>query len=420
MSKGTDKQDVIVGLDIGTSKITVVIAELQLDGSLRFIASSNCESQGIEKGRVVKIDAVVKSISKALADAEMLATDYKITHVYAGISGNHIQSVNVEAKGSIKDGEVSPYDIAEVRSLALASVDLPSDKIILGYSPPDYAVDRSQGSGYVRDPLGMSGRLLEIRMHVIAGAISPIQNLMKCVHRCGIEIVEPLIFHPLASSEVVLTKDEKEQGVCLIDIGDGTTDVVIFKDGVVKHTFVLPIAGFQITGDIATKFGIRVQEAEKIKMEHGCALLRQIANNHSIEATGVDGYEKRLVSPQELSKVIQLRVTELYKFVQKELRQYQLESLITAGGIVITGGSASLHGMIDLAKEVFAMNVRLGIPHRVGNGFDMLENNSSHATILGLLLIGKRKLEYERNEESKLGWFRGLLRKLGQWRRSHL
>jgi len=380
MSRYKDTRELIVGLDIGTSKILAIVAEVSPEGGLEVIGMGSHPSRGLKKGVVVNIESTVSAIQRALEEAELMA-DCKIREVYTGIAGSHIKSFNSHGMVPIKDKEVSQLDVDRVIETARA-VNIPTDQQILHILPQEYLVD---GQEDVREPLGMSGVRLEVKVHIVTGAVSAAQNIIKCVRRCGLE-VRDLVLQPLASALAVLTEDEKDLGVALVDIGGGTTDIAVFTQGAIRHTAVIPIAGDQITNDIALALRTPLKDAEDIKIAHGCAL-RQLAGAHDmVEVPGVGERGPRQLSRQTLAEVIEPRVLELYELVQAELRRSGFEELMRSG-IVITGGSAAMQGMVDLGEEVFHMPVRLGLPQYTG-GLSEMMRNARYATGVGLLLAG--------------------------------
>ena len=409
MSRYKDTRELIVGLDIGTSKIIAIVAEVTPEGALDVIGMGSHPSRGLKKGVVVNIESTVSAIQRALEEAELMA-DCKIREVYTGIAGSHIKSFNSHGMVPIRDKEVTQLDVDKVIETARA-VNIPTDQQILHILPQEYLVD---GQEDVREPLGMSGVRLEVKVHIVTGAVSAAQNIIKCVRRCGLE-VRDLVLQPLASALAVLTEDEKDLGVALVDIGGGTTDIAIFTQGAIRHTAVIPIAGDQITNDIALALRTPLKDAEDIKIAHGCAL-RQLAGAHDmVEVPGVGERGPRQLSRQTLAEVIGPRVVELYELVQAELRRSGFEELMRSG-IVITGGSAAMQGMVDLGEEVFHMPVRLGLPQYDGGLAEMMRN-PRYATGVGLLLAGID--QQERHQPSKLsgsslqqilermkGWFR--------------
>lgn len=410
MSRAKEDKNLVIGLDIGTSKIVAIVAELLPEGTLNVIGLGQHVSRGLKKGVVVNIDSTVSAIQRAIEEAELMA-DCKIKSVYTGIAGSHVKSLNSHGMVKIKDAEVSQTDVDKVVDTARA-ISLPGDQQILHILTQEFIID---GQEDVREPLGMSGMKLEVKVHIVTGAVAAAQNIIKCIKRCGLEVSD-LILQPLASSTAVLTEDEKELGVCLVDIGGGTTDIAVFKNGAIRHTAVVPIAGDQMTNDIAVAFRTPTQSAEDIKVKHGCAL-RQLADPREVvEVPGVDGREPRQLSVQTLAEVIEPRVVELYEFVLGELRRSGMEEMI-ASGIVITGGSAMMRGMIELGEEIFHMPVRMGLPRYVG-GLSEVVSNPRYATGVGLVLMGKQQLEKHlqgQMDSSSLGrifdkmksWFQG-------------
>jgi cell division protein FtsA len=375
-----ENKNLIVGLDIGTSKVVAMVAELLPDGRMEVIGMGSHESRGLKKGVVVNIESTVSAIQRALEEAELMA-DCKIQHVFTGIAGSHIKSFNSTGMVAIKDKEVTPFDVDRVIETARA-MPIPTDQQVLHILTQEFIIDGQDG---VREPLGMSGVRLEVRVHIVTGAVSAAQNIVKCVRRCGLE-VDDLILQPLASSLAVLTEDEKELGVCLVDIGGGTTDIAVFREGAIRHTAVVPIAGDQITNDIAMALRTPTGEAEDLKIRHGCAL-RQLADpSQMIEVPGVGDRAPRMLSRQTLAEVIEPRVEELYSLIQQVLRESGYEDLLSSG-IVLTGGSSTMQGMVELGEEIFHMPVRLGIP-RYNGGLADVVRSPRHATAVGLLLEG--------------------------------
>ena len=385
MSKVREDKNLIVGLDIGTSKIVTIVAELLPEGTLKVIGLGQHPSRGLKKGVVINIDSTMQAIQRSIEEAELMA-DCKIKTVFTGIAGSHIKSLNSHGMVKIKDAEVTQTDVDRVVETARA-VALPADQQILHILTQEFIID---GQDDVREPLGMSGMKLEVKVHIVTGAVAAAQNIVKCIKRCGLEVSD-LILQPLASSIAVLTEDEKELGVCLVDIGGGTTDIAVFKNGSIRHTAVIAIAGDQMTNDVAVAFRTPTQSAEDIKIKYGCAL-RQLADPREVvEVPGVDGREARQLSIQTLAEVIEPRVVELYELVLQELRRSGMEEMI-ASGIVITGGSAMMRGMMELGEEIFHMPVRLGMPRYVG-GLSEVISNPRYATGVGLILMGKQQLE---------------------------
>jgi cell division protein FtsA len=391
MSRGKENKNLVVGLDIGTSKIVVIVSEVKDDGALEVVGMGMQPSSGMKKGMVVNIEAAVGAIQSAIQEAELMA-DCKILNVHTGIAGSHIRSLNSRGMVKIKDKEVTQSDIDRVLETA-SSISLPSDQQTIHVLEQEFSIDGQEG---IKKPLGMSGMRLDVEVHIVNGAIAAVQNIMKCIHRCGLEVNE-LVLQPLASSKAVLEEDEKELGVCIVDIGGGTTDIAVFTGGAIRHTAVIPIAGDQITNDIAMALRTPTQDADDIKIKYGCAL-RQLASGGVIEVPGVGERGPRTLSRQTLAEVIEPRVEELYSLVQQELRRSGFEELLSSG-IVITGGSSAMQGMIELGEEIFHLPVRLGVPKYVGGLSDVVKTPRM-STGVGLLLYGLE--HYQRNEETRI------------------
>ncbi|QHE94143.1 cell division protein FtsA [Pandoraea fibrosis] len=379
MSK--DYKDLLVALDIGTSKVVAVVAELRPEGRYEVIGLGQSESRGLKKGVVVNIEATVQSIQRALEEAELMA-DCKITNVFTGIAGSHIRSFNSSGMVAIKDKEVTQADVARVIETAKA-INIPTDQQVLHILTQEFIID---GQEDVREPIGMSGIRLEVKVHIVTGAVSAAQNIVKCVRRCGLE-VNDLILQPLASSISVLTEDEKELGVVLIDIGGGTTDIAIFSEGAIRHTAVIPIAGDQITSDIAMAVRTPTPDAEDIKIAHGIAKQSLADPDEMIEVPGLGERGPRTLSRQALAAVIEPRVEELFSLVQQVVRESGYEELLSSG-IVLTGGAAMMPGMVELGEDIFLKPVRIGVPEYAGGLADVVRS-PRYATAMGLLLEGR-------------------------------
>ena len=378
MSK--EYKDLLVGLDIGTSKVAAVVAELRPDGSYEVIGMGQSESKGLKKGVVVNIEATVQSIQRALEEAELMA-DCKIAEVFTGIAGSHIRSFNSSGMVAIKDKEVTQTDVARVIETAKA-VNIPTDQQILHILTQEFIID---GQEDVREPIGMSGIRLEVKVHIVTGAVSAAQNIVKCVRRCGLE-VHDLILQPLASSLAVLTEDEKELGVVLVDIGGGTTDIAIFSEGAIRHTAVIPIAGDQLTNDIAMALRTPTPDAEDIKMQYGIAKQAIADPEDMIEVPGVGDRGTRTLSRQALAAVIEPRIEELYSLVHQVVRESGYEELLSSG-VVITGGTAMMPGMVELGEDIFLKPVRVGVPEYRGNLHEVVKS-PRYSTVMGLLQEG--------------------------------
>lgn len=402
--------DLIVGLDIGTSKVLAIVGEINSHGEIEVIGVGHHPTRGLRKGVVADIESTVQSIQRAVEEAELMA-GCQIYSVFVGIAGAHISSFNSHGVVGIRDGEVNQYDIDQVISAARA-IAIPNDQRILHVLPQDFIIDGQDG---IREPAGMSGVRLEARVHMITGASSAAQNIVKCIRRCGLE-VDDIILEQVASSESVLTEDERELGICMIDIGGGTTDIAVFFDGAIHHSSVVPIAGDQVTNDIAIAFHTPAQSAEEIKKKYGCALVQLVSEGQTIETPSMGGRPSRTLSRQNLAEVIGPRVDELLMLVQEELRRSGFQELL-GSGIVLTGGSSRIEGIVELAEEVFHLPVRLGTPNYDG-GLSEAIRNPIYATGIGLVQFGhanRRKLERAATRPSRIksalgrikNWFRG-------------
>lgn len=406
MSRRGDKR-LIVGLDIGTSKVVALVGEVKEDDEIEIIGIGTHPSRGLKKGVVVNIESTVQSIQRAVEEAELMA-GCEIHGVFAGIAGSHIASLNSHGIVAIKDREVTHADVERVIDAARA-VAIPADQKILHILPQEFIIDKQEG---IQQPVGMSGVRLEAKVHMVTGAVSAAQNIIKCVRRCGLE-VEDLILEQLASSYAVLSDDEKELGVCLVDIGGGTTDIAVFTDGAIRHTAVIPIAGDQVTNDIAVAMRTPTQHAEEIKLKYGCALTQLSASDETIEVPSIGERPARRLSRQTLAEVIEPRYEELLMLIQAELRRSGFENLV-AGGIVMTGGSAKIEGLVELAEEVFHMPVRLGMPQYV-TGMAEVVSNPIHATGVGLLLFGHREQAARIRDNPVPRGFRGVWSRMRSW-----
>jgi cell division protein FtsA len=401
-----DNKNLIVALDIGTAKVVCLVAELRPDGAVEVLGLGSHESKGLKKGVVVNIEATVAAIQRALEEAELMA-DCKIASAFVGIAGSHIRSFNSTGMVAIKDREVTALDVERALDTARA-VNIPTDQQILHVLRQEFIID---GQEDVREPIGMSGVRLEVKVHIVTGAVAAAQNIIKCVRRCGLE-VNDLILQPLASARAVLLEDEKDLGVCLLDIGGGTTDVAIFTHGAIRHTAVVPIAGDQITNDIAMALRTPTGDAENIKTRHGVGL-RQLADpNQMIEVPGIGERSPRSMSRQTLAEVIEPRVEELYSLVQQVLRESGFEELLSSG-VVLTGGSAVMHGMVELGEEIFHMPVRLGVPRYQGGLADVVRA-PRYATAVGLLLEGASQVQQGKLSR-QTGSVKAVLVRMREW-----
>ncbi|MDA0992805.1 MAG: cell division protein FtsA [Proteobacteria bacterium] len=410
MNRKSDNK-MIVGLDIGTSKVVAIVGEIRDDGIIEVIGIGSHPSRGLKKGVVVNIESTVHSIQRAVEEAELMA-GCDINSVFAGIAGSHVRSLNSHGIVAIRDKEVSAGDLDRVIDAA-GAVAIPADQKILHILPQEFLIDNQAG---IRDPIGMSGVRLEAKVHMVTGAVSAAQNIVKCIQRCGLE-VDDIVLEQLASSYSVLTEDEKELGACLVDIGGGTTDIAVFLGGAIQHTAVIPIAGDQVTNDIAVSMRTPLQYAEEIKIKYACAL-SQLANpDETIEVPSVGDRPPRRLARQTLAEIVEPRFEELFGLVRDELRRSGFEELIAAG-VVITGGSAKMEGAVELAEEVFHMPVRLGSPQYVEGLLDVVRN-PIHATGVGLLLFGSESIARQGRRTTPMGgsigdmwgrmksWFRG-------------
>ena len=411
MSKRNERE-LIVGLDIGTSKVVAIVAAPNLDAgpndnALDIIGIGSHPARGMKKGVVVNIESTVQSIQRAIEEAELMA-GCQIHSVYAGIAGSHIRSLNSHGTVAIRDKEVTQGDIDRVLDAAKA-VHFPGDQQLLHVLPQEYIIDNQEG---IREPIGMSGVRLEAKVHLITGAVSAAQNITKCIERCGLS-VDGIILEQMASSYSVLEQDEKELGVCLVDIGGGTTDIAIFLDGAIRHTAVIPIAGDQVTNDIAVALRTPTQYAEEIKIKYACALRQLAREDETIEVPSVGDRPSRQLSRQTLAGVVEPRYEELLMLVQAELRRSGFEQLLAAG-VVLTGGSSKMEGVVELAEEVFHLPVRLGLPQHVGGLVDVIRN-PIHSTGVGLLLFGHQDGAKARNEINTGDGFKSMLTKMKSW-----
>jgi len=377
--------NIIVGLDIGTSKVVALVGEIDADGNLTIIGIGSHQSRGLKKGTVVNIESTVISIQRAVEEAELMA-GCQIGSVYAGIAGSHIRSMNSHGIVAIRDGEVMAADIERVIDAAQA-VAIPADQKVLHILPQEYIIDSQEG---VKEPMGMSGVRLEAKVHLVTCAINAVQNIEKCIKRCGLE-TDDIILEQLASSYSVLTDDEKELGVCLVDIGGGTTDIAIFTEGAIRHTGVIPIAGDQVTNDIAMALRTPTEHADDIKIRYACALKQLASTDETINVRGVGDRPPRELSRHALAEVVEPRYDELFTLIQAELQRSGFESLLAAG-IVLTGGTSKMEGAVELAEEIFHAPVRLGSPHNVAGLADIV-SNPIYSTGVGLLLYGLKQFQ---------------------------
>lgn len=396
----------IVGLDIGTSKVVCIVGEISPEGDVEIIGIGSHPSRGLKKGVVVNIESTVQSIQRAVEEAELMA-GCQINAVYAGIAGSHIRSLNSHGIVAIRDREVFQPDIERVIDAAQA-VAIPADQKILHILPQEYVIDAQEG---VKEPLGMSGVRLEAKVHLVTCAVNAAQNIEKCIRKCGLE-VEDVILEQLASGYAVLTEDEKDLGVCLVDIGGGTTDIAVFTDGAIRHTAVIPIAGDQVTNDIAMALRTPTPNAEEIKIKYACALASLAGENETIKVPSVGDRVDRDLSRQALAEVVEPRYDELFTLIQAELRRSGFEDLIAAG-IVLTGGTSKMEGVVELAEEIFHMPVSIGKPTGVTGLTDIIRN-PIYSTAVGLLLYGAKQQGERVTMPVNMG-VHGLVGKVKSW-----
>ena len=399
-------KDLVVGLDIGTAKIMVVVAEVQSNGELKLAGLGVSASHGLKRGVVVNIDATVQSIQAALKEAELMA-DCRIARVYTGITGSHIRGINSSGMVAIKDREVTQADVARVIETAKA-INISTDQRLLLVEPQEFVIDGQE----VKEPIGMSGIRLEAKVHIVTGAQSAAENIIKCVRRCGLE-VDQLMLNPLASSQAVLTEDEKELGVVLVDIGAGTTDVAIFAGGAIRHTAVIPIAGDLITSDIAMALRTPTKDAEDIKVESGCAKQLLADPDQQVEVPGLGDRGPRMLGRQALAGVIEPRVEEIFALVQQVVRESGFEEVLSSG-IVLTGGSAVMPGMVELGEDIFLKPVRRGMPHYASALSDMVAQPRSSA-VMGLLEEARLARVRGHKVAQKAGSMQGALERVKNW-----
>ncbi|MDG6778483.1 cell division protein FtsA [Thiomicrorhabdus sp. zzn3] len=384
MARKQQASNTVVGLDIGTSKIAAIIGKIKADGEIEVVGMGTYPSRGLKKGVVVNIDATVESIQRAIDEAERMS-GFTAESVYVGIAGSHIKSFNSDGMVAIRNQDVQPEDIERVMDAA-QTIAIPGDQRVLHILSQEYKID---GQGGIREPIGMSGVRLEAKVHMVTASVSAAQNIIKCVERCNLGVSD-IILEQLASSESVLSEDEKELGVCLVDIGGGTTDIAVFHSGAIRHTAVISVAGDQVTNDIAVALRTPTQAAENIKRKYACALPQLIDQDEEIEVASVGDRPSRCLSRRTLVEVIEPRYEELFQLIQAELRRSGFEDMLAAG-VVLTGGSSLVEGAVELAEEVFHMPVRLGYPQGV-SGLTEEVNNPSYATTVGLLMYAKEHI----------------------------
>lgn len=405
------KQNLIVGLDIGTTKIAVIISELEESGPPRIVGMGTSRSEGLKRGVVINLEKTVESITKALEDAEMMA-GVKVNSVFAGIAGDHIRSINsrgvIALSGS--GSEISSKDVERVINAARA-VALPMDREIIHVLPQEYTVDDQSG---IKDPIGMSGVRLEAEVHIVTGAVTSAQNIYRSVKKAGLEVCD-LVLQPLASSYALLSPEEEELGVALIDLGGGTTDIAIFHDGSIRHTAVIGLGGNNVTNDIAIGLRTPVEQAEEIKKSYGCALSSLVDSDEMIKVPGVGGREPKEISRGVLAAIIEPRAEEIFSLVLREIKKTNYSDLLVAG-VVLTGGGSLMEGMIELAEQIFDMPVKKGIPQGFSGLVDLV-STPIHSTGVGLILYGLEQLKEGKSKggSKEKGWFRRMKNLFGQY-----
>ena len=406
-----NKPEIIVGLDIGTTKIAVIVAQRGAGGKVDIIGTGTHPSKGLRKGVVINIEATVNSIQRAVEEAELMA-GCEISTVYAGIAGAHIKGFNSHGIVAVKNKEVSSRDVERVIDAARA-VAIPMDREILHILPQEYIVDEQDG---IREPMGMSGVRLEAKVHIVTGSVTSAQNIVKSANRVGLNVAD-IVLEPLASAEAVLSAEEKELGVAMVDIGGGTTDITVFHAGAIKHTAVLPLGGNHITNDIAAGLRTPCSAAEEIKRRYGCASAKAVQSSETIEVSSTGGREPRVMSRQVLAEIIEPRMEEMLRLVHRELIRSGFDEFMTAG-VVLTGGSVLLDGTAELAEEIFGMPVRIGYPTGVGGLVDVV-NSPAFATGVGLVLYGARNGEYKGLRSAGTNMFERIRHRMTEWFAAH-
>ena len=404
----TRRDNLIVGLDIGTTKICAIVGNVTEDG-IDIVGIGTSPSKGLRKGVVINIESTVAAIKKAIEEAELMA-GCEIKSVYAGIAGGHIKGFNSQGVIAIKNREVSPEDVKRVIEAAKA-IAIPMDREVIHILPQEFIIDDQDG---IREPLGMSGVRLEAKVHIVTGAVASAQNIVKSCNRAGLEVAD-IVLEQLSSSEAVLSSDEKELGVALVDIGGGTTDIAIFVDGAIKHTSVLSLGGNHLTNDIAVGLRTPMAEAERIKQKYGCCLSSLVGKDETIEVPSVGGRKPRILSRQLLCEILEPRVEEIFTLVNREIVKSGLEDSI-ASGVVITGGSTILEGMPELAEQIFNLPVRRGLPQRIGGLTDVV-NSPVYATGVGLVVYGSKNIGVHEfpTQQSDETVFRRVSRRMKDW-----
>jgi cell division protein FtsA len=398
--------EIIVGLDIGTTKICAIVGELSDEG-IDIIGIGSHPSKGLRKGVVVNIETTVNSIQRAIDEAEAMAGT-EITHVYTGIAGGHVKSFGGRGVVALKDREVREADVARVIEQA-KTVNIPVDREVIHVLPQEFIVDDQGG---IREPLGMTGARLEAKVHIVTGAVASAQNIIKCANRAGLNVSD-IVLQPLASSEAVLTEEEKELGVCLVDIGGGTTDIAIFQNGAIVHTAVIALGGHNLTNDIAVGLRTPIDHAERLKQKFGCSLTAMVDKADMIEVPSVGGRDPRVMGRQILSEILEPRVEEIFQLVHHEVERNGFSELLTSG-VVITGGSTLLPGMTELAEEIMGVPVRRGVPRGIGGLVDVVKS-PVYATGVGLVVYGARHQDRSMFRIREENVFKKVKRRMGEW-----
>jgi cell division protein FtsA len=401
-----NRENLIVGLDIGTTKICAIVGNLTPDG-LDIVGIGTSPSRGLRKGVVINIESTVESIRKALREAELMA-GCEIKSVFAGIAGGHVKGFNSQGVIAIRNREVTPEDIERVIDAAKA-VAIPMDREVIHVLPQEFIIDDQDG---IKEPLGMSGVRLEAKVHIVTGAVASAQNIVKSCNRASVNVAD-IVLEQLASSDSVLSADEKELGVALVDIGGGTTDIAIFVDGAIKHTSVLSLGGNHLTNDIAVGLRTPMAEAEKIKKQYGCCMTSMVGKDETIEVPSVGGREPRVLSRQLLAEILEPRVEEVFTLVNREIIRSGYEELI-ASGVVITGGTTILPGMPEMAEQIFNLPVRRGVPQGIGGLTDVV-NSPIYATGVGLVKYGSRNLKAHKFMIGQENLFDKVVRRMREW-----
>jgi cell division protein FtsA len=400
------RDNLIVGLDIGTTKICAIVGEATSQG-VDIIGIGSAPSNGIRKGVVINIASTVDAIREAVAEAELMA-GCEIHTVYTGISGGHIRGFNSHGIVAVKDSEVTHQDIERVIDAAKA-VAIPMDREVIHILPQEFLIDDQDG---IKEPLGMHGVRLEAKVHIVTAAAPSAQNIVKCANRTGLTVAS-IVLQQLASAEAVLTEDERDLGVCLVDIGGGTADIAIFSEGAIVHTSVLPIGGNHLTTDVALGIRTPADQAEQIKKKYGCAVVDQVARDEEIEVPSVGGRNPRTLSRQILCEIIEARTEEIFQLVREEIRNTAYEDLL-ASGVVVTGGTSKLRGITEIAEEVLGLPVRLGVPQGIGGLIDVV-SGPAYSTGVGLVLHGARQRERPNRSHQSSGLYRKTTQKMRAW-----